>query len=120
MEEFQEEIEQSKALRKQINLYRDDDAIKAKEKKKAKKLERQAKKEAGQNIQKKAGEEEMKNEGEEDWESVSDEESEVDDNEMVQLGELMADMKLDNQNPEDNDRQLDDLLRGIEKVKVKD
>ena len=54
-----------------------------------------------------------------EWETDDEEEIEVNP-EMVQLEELMADMQLDEKTEQDNDRAIDDLLREMDKVKVKD
>jgi len=109
MEEFEAELEQNKEYRKNVNLYRDDEAIQAKENKKKNK---DAKKN-GIHDEK----EEPKNEEDEDW--VTDSEDYADENpEMIQIAELLNDMRLDEKNEEDLDRDIEDLLDDMDKIKV--
>lgn len=109
LEEFEAELEQNKDYRKNVNLYRDDDAIKAKE-------ARKNKKEAQKNGMKDE-KEAPKNEEDEEW--VTDSEDYADENpEMIQLEELLNDMRLDEKNEEDLDRDIEDLLGDMDKIKV--
>jgi len=112
LEEFEDEIEQNKDMRKNFNLYKNTEGLRAKEsKKKAKEMVRLD--EIKENTQ-----EDEANIKDDDWETDDEDEMEVNP-EMVQLEELMADMKLDEKTDEDNDRAIDDLLREMENVKVK-
>merc|ERR1711988_802818 len=112
LEEFEEEIEQDKYLRKHINLYRDEAAIKAKEDRRQKKQEKQNK----------PKEEEMKDEKKDDedseWETDS-EEYEENNKEMVHLEELFKDMALDEKDEEASDDDIDALIGDMEAIKVK-
>jgi len=110
LEEFEAELEQNKEYRKNVNLYRDDTAIKAKE-------DRKKKREAQKNgIQE---EKEVPKNQEDDEEWVTDSEDYADENpEMIQLGELLNDMRLDEKNEEDLDRDIEDLLGDMDKIKV--
>lgn len=115
LEEFQEEIEQHKDMRKNINLYRNEEVIKAKLTKQQRKEERMSKLTAVKKLEEKKEEEVV---AEEEW--VTDSEEGWEDNkEMVRLEELMADMKL-NEDENGNEKAIDDLLRDMENVKVKD
>lgn len=104
LEEFEEELEQSKALRKHVNLYRDEEGIKEKLAKAQKRLE--AKKGDPEQI--------IENDDESDWEDDLGENNA----EMIQLEELMGELVLEEKTDADHERAIDDLLREVEKVRV--
>ena len=109
LEEFEAELEQNKDYRKNVNLYRNDDAIKAKE-------ARKKKKDAHKNGMQDENPEPKK---EEDDEWVTDSEDYADENpEMIQLEELLNDMRLEEKNEDDLDRDIEDLLGDMDKIKV--
>jgi len=109
LEEFEAELEQNKDYRKNVNLYRNDDAIKAKE-------ARKKKKDAHKNGMEDENQEPKK---EEDDEWVTDSEDYADENpEMIQLEELLNDMRLEEKNEDDLDRDIEDLLGDMDKIKV--
>merc|ERR1712046_154933 len=97
------EIEQDKYLRKHINLYRDEAAIKAREDRRQKKQEKQNK----------PKEEEMKDE------KTDGEEYEENNKEMVHLEELFKDMALDDKDDEALDNDIEALLGDMENIKIK-
>jgi len=103
------EIEQNKEYRKNINLYRDEEAIKLREIKKKKVNEKKTDEERGK----------MKEDADEDeWETDS-EEYEKENPEMVQLEDLLEGLHLEEKNEEDLDQDIDMLLADMEKVKMK-
>lgn len=102
LEEFEEEIEQDKYMRKHINLYRDEEAIKARDARRAKKLEDKAKEEKMT--------EEKKKEAEADAEWETDSEDYVADNkEMVHLEELFQDMGVNEKDDDELNADIDVL-----------
>jgi len=104
LEEFEEEIEQDKTLRKHINLYRDEDAIKARDARRLQKIAQKAKEGDATEEQKKN--EEIKEVDDEDWET--DSEDYADNNkEMVHLEELFQDMGLVEKDDEALDQDID-------------
>lgn len=104
------EIEQNKEYRKNINLYRDEEAIKLREIKKKKKEAKAKDEEKGK----------MKEEGddEDEWETDS-EDFEKENPEMVQLEDLLEGLHLDEKNDEDLDNDIDNLLADMDKVKMR-
>lgn len=116
LEEFEEEIEQDKTLRKHINLYRDEDAIKARDARRVQKLAQKAKEGDATEEQKKN--EEIKEVEDEDWETDSEDYAE-NNKEMVHLEELFQDMGLVEKDDEALDQDIDMMLSDMEKIKIK-
>lgn len=108
-EEFEEEIEQNKGLRKHINLYRNEENIAVKEKKK------QAKAKRDEEPEKAA---EIKDEKDNEWETDSEDDFDQNNPEIVQLGELLADLALDEKDDADLDGDIEGLLDDLDKVRV--
>jgi len=104
------EIEQNKEYRKNINLYRDEEAIKLRELKKRKKETQKNKV-----IQ---DDERDKIKDEDEWETDS-EDYENENPEMVQLEDLLAGLNLDEKNEEDLDKDVEDLLADMDNFKMK-
>lgn len=110
-EEFEAEIEQNKEYRKNMNQYRDEEAIKAREARKKKSDERKGKEQAGQIKDEKEGDDA-------DWETDS-EDYELENPEMVQLGDQLQGQNLDEKNEDDQDREVEDLLADMDNIRVK-
>lgn len=110
MEEFEMEIEQNKEYRKNINLYRDEDAIKLREIKNRKKETRKNK------VVEDDQRDKIKDEDE--WETDS-EDYEKENPEMVQIEDLLAGLNLDEKNEEDLDKDVEDLLADMDNFKMK-
>jgi len=97
-----------------MNLYRDEEAIKARDQRRQKKEEQQQKpKEETMKDEKKA---EENNDSE--WETDS-EDYEEQNKEMVHLEELFKDMALDEKDDEALDQDIDNLINDMENIKVK-
>lgn len=109
-EEFEMEIEQNKEYRKNINLYRDEEAIKLREIKKRKK-------ETQKNKVVEDDERDMIKD-EDEWETDS-EDYEKENPEMVQIEDLLAGLNLDEKNDEDLDKDVEDLLADMDNFKMK-
>jgi len=105
LEEFEEEIEQDKGMRKHINLYRDEDAIKARD---ARRQQKQAQKAKEGDMTEEKKQKETKEEDDEDWETDS-EDYEENNKEMVHLEELFQDMGLVDKDDEALDQDIDML-----------
>lgn len=108
LEEFHDEIEQDKNLRRQMHLYRDEEGIKAKL---AKRTQDKKLKENKQTM-------DDANDDDSDWESDPSA-NEIEDGEMVKLGELMADMNLQELDEKDEAKMVDDLIRDMDNVEIK-
>jgi len=114
LEEFEEEIEQDKYMRKHINLYRDEEAIKARDQRRAKKQEQKEKPKDDD-----MKDENQNKEGDDsDWETDSEDYTEQ-NKEMVHLEELFNDMALADKDDEALDDEIDQLLGDMENIKIK-
>lgn len=116
LEEFEDEIEQDKGLRKHINLYRDEDAIKARDARRQQKLDKKAKE--GDITEEKKEKEPIKEQEDEDWETDSEDYAE-NNKEMVHLEELFQDMGLVEKDDEALDQDIDCMQSDMEKIKIK-
>jgi len=144
-EEFLNELETDPEMRSHVNLYRNEKAIKEKEqnkmvdeneespekkkkqhkkKLKVKRTKKNAKAAAGgkdnedknPNGNKDDNEENKEPENKENKEEEEEEEEEVDD--LVKVEELLADLTLEDQVVENNEDEIDDFIRRLEKVKI--
>lgn len=101
-------------MRKHINLYRDEDAIKARDQRRQKKEEQKDKPKDDDIKEEKKDDENNDSE----WETDS-EDYEEQNKEMVHLEELFKDMALDEKDDEALDNDIDALLSDMEAIKIK-